>query len=154
MVAPQADGIRGDENGVDDHCKWHAPCVDRVLETPSGLLMLPYKQMRQACAEQEQSQNGSACDVGEEVSVVPPADAVIEPYAVVVLRLDTIVANTAVVRARWAPDVARLAVLGGDFHCLCLGSGGSDRYPFGGGRSECERVFVGRSWRKGVEITR
>ena len=66
-----------------------------------------------------ETHNRSSCDEGEEVAVVATTDAIIEPYTVMVLRLDAIIAYSAVVASRWAPDIAGLAILDRHLHGSC-----------------------------------
>lgn len=69
-----------------------------------------------------------------------------------VLGFDTIVADTAVVATRWAPDAAGTAVFYGDFKMDLGGLGRLDESPaIGGGNSECVVFVVGF---KGVDVTR
>jgi len=103
--------------------------------------------------EEVEAQERARGHKGEEVAVVAPADAVVEPDAVVVLRLDAVVANAAVVGACGPPYVAALAVFGGDLH----GSGGrvgrEHGRPGGGGAAEGEGVLVGRVGWEGVKVS-
>lgn len=73
-------------------------------------------ELRKAYANQVEGEDGGRCDKGEEVSVVALADAVIQPHAMVIVRLDAVIAKTAVVGTRRPPDVARPAVLDGKLH--------------------------------------
>lgn len=69
-----------------------------------------------------------------------------------VLGFDAIVADTAVVATRWAPDAAGTAVFYGDFKVDLGGFGRLDEGPtIGGGNSEWVVLVVGF---KGVDVTR
>jgi len=106
--------------------------------------------MRQTCGEQEQAKDCAEAYEREEVPVVAPSDTVVQPYTMVVLRLDAVVADATVMGARRAPYVAAFAVLGWDFHCGALASLGDHRCPFGCGGADREGVFVLIGWRKGM----
>ncbi|KFY21059.1 hypothetical protein V493_07584, partial [Pseudogymnoascus sp. VKM F-4281 (FW-2241)] len=70
-------------------------------------------------------------DKGEEIPVVATADAVVEPHAVVVVRLDAVIADAAVVAAGRTPDMTGLAVFDGDLHGCAGGEVGFDDQPRG-----------------------
>lgn len=72
--------------------------------------------MSEACKSEEDSQKGTGADKGEEVAVVAPANAVVEPNTVVILSVYAVVTDTAVVATRRSPDVAGFAVLYRYFH--------------------------------------
>jgi hypothetical protein len=89
---------------------------------------------------------------GEEISVVSASDAVVKPHAVMVLRLNAIIAEPAVVGARRSPDVAGAAMPNRDFHggrrLVCR----SNEVPVGRRRAYSERIVVfGR--RESVKIS-
>ena len=70
----------------------------------------------------------------------------------VILRLDAVIAGAAVVRAWGSPDVARFAVLGGDFHGGVGGGGADDHGPVCEGGAEGEGVVVGVGGGEGMEV--
>ena len=72
--------------------------------------------MPEACEGKENSQKGTGADKGKEVSVVPATNAVVEPNTVMILGVDAVVADTAVVTARRSPDVAGFAIFHGYVH--------------------------------------
>lgn len=84
---------------------------------------------------EEDSQNRTKADEGEEVSVIAPPYAVIDPHTVVILRLYAIIANSAVVAARGAPDVTGLAILGRDIHGSGLHGGRLHHSPLSSWRA-------------------
>lgn len=98
--------------------------------------VLPHQEVGQRCGEQEQTQNSARCDKGEEISVVASADAVVQPHAVMVLRLHAGIADTAVVSTGRTPNIARLAVLDWYLHggvgAGGQGSKGANSDPFRG----------------------
>ena len=113
----------------------------------------PSHDVPNACAEEVDSQKRSAKHESEEVAVVPPADAVVEPDAVMVLSLDTIIAYSAVVAARWTPDIACLAVFGRNLECTIRCGVVLYDYPLGHGWSWGKRIgVVGNRW-VGVKIS-
>jgi len=71
-----------------------------------------------------------------------------------ILRLDTVVADTAVVAAWGTPNVAGFAVFGGHFKGAVLGGRGADHDPVCCWRAKSERVFGKIGWGEGVEVTR
>ena len=70
----------------------------------------------------------------------------------VVLSFNAIIADAAMVCPRRTPDVAALAVFGGDFHCGALRGGGNNHSPFSGWRADVEGVIMWGWWGKGVQI--
>jgi hypothetical protein len=74
--------------------------------------------VREAEGKQHQAQQRRGGDVGEEVPVIPPSDTIVQPDAMMILRLDARIADSAVMCARRAPDVAAFAVFGRDLHGL------------------------------------
>jgi hypothetical protein len=103
------------------------------------------------CTQDEETQyctEGKEC---EEISVVSASDAIVDPNTMVVLGLDTVVANSTVVTSRRTPDVASFAVFGWHFHSsggrLC----GLDHGPIVRWGCQSKRVFVlvrRRHWMK------
>jgi hypothetical protein len=135
VVAHEGGGVESGDEAVDGESKGEAEVVDGGARG-EALAVAVDKNLRQRGASQVQPQKGGAADEGEEIAVVAAANAIVEPDAVVVLRLDAVVAQAAVVGARRAPDVARLAVLGGHLHGGGVGEGGLDQDPFGRRRAE------------------
>lgn len=70
----------------------------------------------------------------------------------VILRFNTVITRTTVVRAWGPPDVARLAVLGGDFHGGVRGGGADDHGPVCEGGAEGEGIVVGVGRWEGVKV--
>lgn len=103
------------------------------------------------CTEEKQAKNGGRSDEREEIPIVSTADAVIEPDTVMVLSLDTVVANPTMMTSRWPPDVAGFAILCRHFHC---GSGRLSRFdhrPIVRWWRQSERIFIfirRRHWMK------
>jgi hypothetical protein len=85
--------------------------------------------MRQRRAKKAKTQQRPTRHKSEEVAIVAPPHAIIQPDAVVVLSLNAVVAASAVVGARRAPDFAGFAELGRDFHGDVLVGAGEDRRP-------------------------
>lgn len=149
VVACKGEWISRGEEGVDDHGEGDAPGVDGGAEG-RVVAVHPEEDVRQARAKEVETEQRATEHKGEEVSIVAASDAVVQPHAVMILGLDTIVADAAVVCARRAPDVTRLAVLGWDLHCGRGRGGGDDHCPFGRRGPEGQGVFVGWRGREGV----
>lgn len=83
---------------------------------------------------------------GEEVSVVSASNAVVKPHAMMVLRLNAIIAEPAVVGTRRSPDVAGAAMPNRDFHggrrLVCR----SNEVPVGRRRTYSEWIVVFGRW--------
>lgn len=77
-------------------------------------------------ADQVGGENCGRGDKCKEISVIAFSDTVIEPDTVVVVGLDTVIAEAAVMSTRRAPDVASPAVLNRDFHGSRVGLGRFD----------------------------
>ena len=71
-----------------------------------------------------------------------------------ILRLDAAVADTTVMGPRWTPDLAGLAVFGGDLHDVVGGLGRLDQGPGDRGRAQGERILVGLRGRVRMKISR
>lgn len=149
VVAHEGGGVGEGQATVDDHGKGDAEVVDGGAER-DGLATRVDKDLSEGCAEEIERNERGRGDEGEEVAVVPAANAVIEPDAVMIVRLDTVVAEAAVVSPGRAPDIAGAAVLDGDFH----GGGGRlgrfDQRPIISGRALVKRIIVLR-WREVME---
>lgn len=98
-------------------------------------------------------EQGCRADKGEEVPVVTASDAVVEPHAVMVLRLDAGIAYFAVVTTGRAPYAAGTTVFDGHFEMNVVLFGGLDEGPAVRWWDR-ERVVVGRVGFEGVHITR
>lgn len=131
MVAPEGGGVDEGDEAVDEHCKRDAVGVYGVCGR-RVVLGLPRPNVCGAGGEEVDSQQRARRDECVKVAVVTPTHAVIQPHAMVVLRLDAVVAYAAVVAARGAPDVTRFAVFCGDFEGAVLRDGGFDNDPVGG----------------------
>lgn len=108
--------------------------------------------MRQTGSEQKQPDERSGRHEGEEVAIISPANTVVEPDAMMILRLNAIVTDTAMMGSRGTPDVTCLAVLRWHLHG---GSGtrvGPDRRPSSGRRAQGQRIIALGCWREGVEV--
>lgn len=72
--------------------------------------------MAKASKGEEYPYKGSCAHKREEVSIIPSAYAIVDPYAMVVLSLYTIVTYSAMVTSWRPPNVASFAVFGRDIH--------------------------------------
>ena len=70
--------------------------------------------MAKASKCEEYSKDSSSADEGKEIAIISPANAIVDPYAMMVLRLNAVVTDSTMVAPRWAPYVARLAILDAD----------------------------------------
>ncbi len=68
--------------------------------------------MSEAGEGQENRQQRARADECKKVPIIPSAHAIVEPDAVMILGLDTVVAGTTMMTSQRTPDVASLAILG------------------------------------------
>jgi hypothetical protein len=116
MIEAETERVWESKNAKDDHGKGDAPFADsfakaHIVASP------PDQNVCKAGSNEKHAQNSGRCNKGEEVAIVASSDTVVEPDAVMILRFYAVVADTTVVGARRAPNVAAFAVLGGYFHC-------------------------------------
>lgn len=109
--------------------------------------------MSEACKSEKDSQKGTGADKGEEVPVIAPANAIVEPNAVVILSIYAVVADTAVVATWRSPDVAGFAILYRYFHGCVQRARRLDSGPRSRRRPQGEWVVRGWS-RHGVKVAR
>jgi hypothetical protein len=151
MIHAETEWVCPTKKTVYGHGERNAPCIDGFAKR--GTVPRPPNQyMRQASPEEKKPKKSRCTDEDEKVAVVATTNAVVEPHAVVVLRLDTVVADATVVGARWAPDVAALAVLGWHLHC---GVGARCRHhhsPLGRCRAKTQWVIIRIRRRERVQI--
>jgi hypothetical protein len=83
-------------------------------------LGFPDEKLGQRRAKEQEAQKSERANKNKEVTVVATANAVVDPDTVMVLRLDTVVTDAAMMGARRAPDIAAFAVLCWNFHG-CIG---------------------------------
>lgn len=141
VVAHQRGRVEEGDEAVDDHGEGHAEVADGGAEG-DFLALLVNEDLSEGCPSEVEPKECGAADEGEEIAVVATADAVVEPDAVVVLGLDAVVAQAAVVRPRGAPDVACFAVLGGHLHRGGCRVGGLDERPFRRRRAKPQGIFA------------
>lgn len=109
--------------------------------------------LHQTSSSKVGTEESSAGNKSEKISVVSTADTVIEPNAMMILGLDAIVAQSTVVSTRWTPDVTGSAVPNRDFHSSGRLVCGSDEVPIGSRGPESKRVVIfGRG--ESVDISR
>ncbi len=100
------------------------------------------KDLGKICTEDEKSQSSTEGKEREEISIISAPNAIINPNAVVVLRLNTVIADSTVVTSRWSPYITSLAIFGWHFHCsrgrLCR----LDHRPIVRWGCQSERIFV------------
>lgn len=118
VVSCKRSRVQERQEPIKDHGKWYAEVIDRVAK--ADMVLLPVHQnLCQGGADKVQSKNGCRADEGEKITVVATTNAVVEPYTVMVLGLNTVVAQAAVMSAWRTPQLACLAVLDRDLHCCC-----------------------------------
>lgn len=127
--------------------------IDGVAER-YGLLVGINQDLGQAGTDQVKTEERRRGDKCEKVAVVAPADAVVEPHTVVVLGFYAVVAKTAMVGARRAPDIAGFAVFGWDFHSGCRLLHRLDQRPVVSWWREPEGILILGYRRKLVNIPR
>lgn len=116
MVSCKSSWVQKRQKPIKDHGKWHAEVIDRVAK--AGMVaVLVHQYLCQGGADKVQGKYGCRADEGEKIAVVATANAVVEPYTVMVLGLNTVVAQAAMMSAWRTPQLARLAVLDRDLHC-------------------------------------
>jgi hypothetical protein len=93
------------------------------------LLIFPEYKVDYAQDDEIKREKGGRSDEGEEVSVITTSNAVVQPYAMVVLRFDTAVAHLAVVASRRTPDTAAPAVLDRHFEVNVGGARWANQSP-------------------------
>lgn len=118
VISHQSRRICRAKNTVDHHGEWY---TEMAYRRPKGNVLSIHinQDLCETGSSKVETHNRSSCDEGEEVAVVATTDAIIEPYTVMVLRLDAIIAYSAVVASRWAPDIAGLAILDRHLHGSC-----------------------------------
>ena len=109
MINPQTCRIRRSQKAVDKKGEGHSPSVNRLCEGD-----VTRRSISEAMAEtgegQEEAKECCGADESDEISVVAPANTIVDPNAMVVLGFYTIIANSAMVTPGRSPDVAGLAV--------------------------------------------
>lgn len=110
VVSHQCRRVTESKDAKNDQCEGNPEVVNSGAKG-DVLSVLVNKELDEAGRNDVYRQERGRCDEGEEVAVVTLANTVVEPNAVVVVALDTIVAHPAVMSTRWAPDVASPAVL-------------------------------------------
>ena len=89
--------------------------MDRITKRHS-LFRLVSQAVSEAGKHEEDTKKGARAHKGEEIPVVSSSDATVDPYTMVVLSFYAAVTYSAMVTSWWPPNVACLAVLGGDVH--------------------------------------
>lgn len=145
MVQGQAEGVGSPENCIDTHSKRNAPFGDGIAKCGS-VSRSPHEHVYQTSDQEVHAKKCGGHDKCEKVAIVSSTNAVVEPYAVMILRLDTVVTDTTVMGSRRSPDIAALTELGWDFHgCVSAGCR-NDHDPFSGGRAYTERIIIRIRW--------
>lgn len=115
VVPHQGGWVEETKDAIDDHGERDPEMVNGLAERDT-LSVGVFDNMRQAGAYQVKGEQTRATDKGEEIAVVSSSNTVVKPHAVVVLGLDAVVAQPAVVCSRRSPKVACFAVFRRYFH--------------------------------------
>lgn len=136
MINRQRQRIRRGQGTIQQQRKRDPQLPHRLVKAPP-MPLLPQHDMRDRQRQDIQRQQRRRRDKRKKVPVVAAPDAVVQPHAVVVLRLDAVVAHAAVVAARRPPDAACAAVFHGDLDGDQVFRGRADARPgVGGGDGE------------------
>lgn len=128
VVSPQRRRIRHCHAAVNDHSPWHSPLGNGG--TKGDILARHVDQdVSEAGTNEEQGENRTRAHECEKVAIVAAPNAIVEPDAMVVKGLYTVVANTAMVAARRSPDIAGLAIFHWYIHGSNIGSGQLNHDP-------------------------
>lgn len=122
VVAHQCRRIQKPDEPIDHHGEGNGVVVDGLGERDLVAGHVD-EYLGEGCADQVQRKQSCGRDKGEEVAVVAPSDAIVQPHAMMVGGLDAVIAHPAVVGARRAPDLTCLTVFGRDFHSRGRGLG-------------------------------
>ena len=94
MVAEQRARIWQCKNGIDEHCECHpffGPPCER-LPKAYAILVGVYRDVRQCEGYKHQRHHRAEADICEEVAIISPSNAVVEPHTVMILGLDAVIA--------------------------------------------------------------
>ncbi|KFY06261.1 hypothetical protein V492_08095 [Pseudogymnoascus sp. VKM F-4246] len=115
MVKQQRRRIRQRERRIDQQRKY-APLTRYSRAESAPDIAADDVKLDDRSSDAVHSHQRSSRYEGEEIPVVPPPHTVVQPHAVVVVRLDAVIADAAVVAAGRAPDMTGLAVFHGHLH--------------------------------------
>lgn len=93
------------------------------------LTMLIHKKLDKAGGHGEEAQHHARRDEGEEESIVALPNAIVDPHAVVVMTVDAVVAESAVMPTRRSPDVTGPAMFDWHLHSSRFRLGRLDQSP-------------------------
>lgn len=149
MVAPETSWVREDQDAVNHHrkCSLSSPVTLYCIRESCIISIHPDEEVGKRCSKKEPGQECPGHDEDKELAVVSAANAIVEPDAVVVLRLDASVAYPTVVRSGWSPDLTGLAEFDRHLHgCSRSVRGfllpGLYHDPRGSGRADGQRIVV------------
>lgn len=142
MVSPQRCRVWYRDDAVNNHSPGDAPFRDGSPKRDM-LARHVHQNMCKTGANQKEGQNRAGAHKRKEVAVIAPPNTVVEPDAVVIECVDTVVAHPAVVAARRSPDTTGLAVLHGHVHGGHFRSSELDHDPIICRRAKRQRVV---SW--------
>lgn len=115
MVDPKRQWVRRCRSTIDNHGKWYA---QNINGSPEGemLLLCVEHDVSQAGTNQIKTDQCTPANKSEEITVVAAANTIVEPNTVMIKSLDTVVTDSAVVAARWSPNITGLAILDRHIH--------------------------------------
>ena len=119
MITPEGERVRCGNESINEASKCSLVFMDGAAE----LDMLTSRMQGKMCnagTDKKKSENGGRCDKGKEIAVIPSTDTVVQPYTVMILCFDTVIADTTVMGSRWSPDVASFAIFRWHFHSCRL----------------------------------
>ena len=119
MITPEGEGVRRGNESINEPGKCSLVFVDGAAESDLLTSRMQGK-MCNAGTDEKKPENGRRGYKGEEIAVIPSANAVVQPHAVMILRFDTVIADTTMMGSRWTPDVAGFAVFRWHFHSCGL----------------------------------
>jgi hypothetical protein len=155
VVHGQGDGVAAGQDGKDSRGQRAAVLpVGQGVAKRHVVLVGKDEYLGQGGSQHEERKQRSRGDEGEEVSVVTSADAVIEPHAMMVLQLDTVVAVSAVMTSWRSPDLTSLAELGRNLHGSGFGCQILDQGPCRSRRANGQGIFIWWSRREWMQMSR
>lgn len=141
MIHPQSSRIRKRQKPVYKHSKRDTTFANSRANRNTVLVRI-CDNMPQAGERKKQSQKRAGADKAEEESIVAPSHTVVDPDTMMVQSLYTVVADSAMITARWSPDVASLAVFDRYIHGSSLRCRQSNHHPVIRGWSDSKGVII------------
>jgi len=115
VVAHQGSRIAEEKDAKNEESKGNRKVADGFAKAHI-LTTAVHQQLNQRGRDDVEGKDGAGCDKDKEVPIVALADTVVEPDAVMVVRLDAVVAEAAMVSAWGTPNIACPTVLHRNLH--------------------------------------